>query len=167
MSILSDLGRVLYAVLGVYTVVRVYDLWDRGALPALFSLEYEPVMLQLELALGVILPLVLLAPARLRNHRTWLYASALLVVGGFVANRLNVSITGIESAQGGHYIPSWPEVALSLLMVALGFGAFSLAATYLDLYPQPRAPARLERPRPELYPVAAQSLSGSGRATFS
>ena len=57
-----------------------------------------------------------------------LYAGALLAVMGFVVNRMNVSMTGFERAQGGHYIPSWAEVMITLMLVALGFAAFRARA---------------------------------------
>ena len=46
---------------------------------------------------------------------------AFLAVLGFVMNRLNVSVTGMEGAAGVQYVPSWMEVTVSLGLVALGF----------------------------------------------
>ncbi len=51
-------------------------------------------------------------------------------------NRLNVSITGFEAAQGGHYVPAWPEVFITLMIVAMVFAAYALAVRYLDVYPE-------------------------------
>ncbi|MHC4731988.1 MAG: hypothetical protein ACYS6Z_15555, partial [Planctomycetota bacterium] len=56
------------------------------------------------------------------------------------------SITGFESAQGGHYMPALSEVLITLMLVALGVGAFGLAVKYLNVYPEmeetpERAPA--------------------------
>jgi Ni/Fe-hydrogenase subunit HybB-like protein len=52
-----------------------------------------------------------------------------------VVNRLNVSITGFEAAPGGHYVPAWSELAITLMLVAIGFGVFSLAVKLLPVYP--------------------------------
>jgi len=52
-----------------------------------------------------------------------------------VAHRLNVSITGFEGAQGGRYIPSISEAFITLFLVALGFGAFTLAVRYRNIFP--------------------------------
>jgi hypothetical protein len=57
-------------------------------------------------------------------------------VFGFVANRLNVTITGIETAQGGRYVPAFGEVAISLLVVALVFAAFRLGVHWLEVLPR-------------------------------
>ena len=45
------------------------------------------------------------------------------------------SVTGFEAAQGGAYAPAWSELAVTLMLVALGFAAFGLAVRYLNVYP--------------------------------
>jgi hypothetical protein len=42
----------------------------------------------------------------------------------------------LEGAQGGHYIPALSEVMITLMLIAVGFGAFSLAVRYLNVYPK-------------------------------
>jgi Ni/Fe-hydrogenase subunit HybB-like protein len=134
MPLLTTLGRALFVVLAVYGAARVYDLARRGALDEAFRPTREAGFLGLELALGIALPIVLLAlPAARRNARA-LYAAGLLVVVGFVVNRLNVSLTGLEAALGGHYVPAAAEVVVTLMLVALGFGLFVLAAKHLPLF---------------------------------
>lgn len=135
MHILSEVGRVLVAVLGVYGVLRMFDLGSRGVLAQAFSFSYESSMFVLELVLGVLAPVALLAFPRVRSNVRLLTLAAFLAILGFVTNRLNVSITGFDAAQGGHYIPAWSEAVLSLMMVALGFGAFAFAVRYLNVFP--------------------------------
>jgi Ni/Fe-hydrogenase subunit HybB-like protein len=135
MPLLSEVGRVLVAALGFYGVVRVYDLVHRGAVGLAFGWSSEALFFQLEFVVGVLLPMALLARPAVRAHGGRLYASSLLVVMGFVVNRLNVSITGFEAAQGGRYFPAWSELALTLMLVALGFAAFSLAVRHLPVFP--------------------------------
>jgi Ni/Fe-hydrogenase subunit HybB-like protein len=74
-----------------------------------------------------------------RGNVHGLYASALLVVMGFVTNRLNVAITGFEAAQGERYVPAWSELAVTLMLVAVGFAAFGLAVRHLGVYPKEEA----------------------------
>ena len=105
-------------------VLRIYDLGVRGMIPSIFSLEYEAVAVQLELGIGLVLPVCLLLFDRVRQNVTGLYTAALLVVMGFILNRMNVSITGFEGAQGGRYLPSWSEVMVSLMLVSIGIAAF-------------------------------------------
>jgi Ni/Fe-hydrogenase subunit HybB-like protein len=136
MPLLSEVGRILVAVLGVYGVLRLYDLGVRGVLPLAFESSYEGVFFQIEFLLGLIAPMVMLALPRVRASGRGLYAASLLVALGFIVNRLNVSITGMEAASGVHYIPAWSEVFITLMIVALGFGAFSLGVRYLNVYPE-------------------------------
>jgi hypothetical protein len=57
-----------------------------------------------------------------------------LTVLGFITNRLNVSITGLEHWVGKHYLPSWTEFSVTASMVAGGFALFGLAVKYLPIF---------------------------------
>jgi Ni/Fe-hydrogenase subunit HybB-like protein len=140
MGLVSEVGRVLAAALFVYGVARIYDLAHRHVLGRSFDASREAFFFRLEFLGGVLLPMIFLAlPAVRANCRT-LYAAALLVVMGFVTNRLNVSITGFEAAQGGHYVPAWSELVITLMLVAIGFAAFGLAVRHLNVYPEEKTP---------------------------
>ena len=143
--LLADVGRILFAALLVFGVTRVYDLVHRGTLGLAFEATAAALLFQLEFLMGVLLPLLLLSRPEVRRNGRALYASALLVVMGFVVNRLNVSITGFEAALGGHYVPAWSELAVTLMLVALGFAAFGLAVRHLPVYPEERAAALAPR----------------------
>jgi Ni/Fe-hydrogenase subunit HybB-like protein len=163
LPLLRGLGEILVAFLGVYGVTRVFDLAARGSLGLVFAGGYEASMFQLELMIGVVLPFLLLVWPRARASARGLYIASLLVVGGFVLNRLNVSLTGFEGAQGGHYIPSWSEVFITLMVVALAFGAFGVAARYLPVFPdaKPATPAPQPMARLPYRPETAASRFGS------
>jgi len=136
MPLLMEVGRVLVAALGVYGVARLYDLAHRGVLGTVVAYSRESLFFLLEFVGGVILPMVLLAHPSVRRNTGGLYASSLLVVLGFVVNRLNVSITGLEGAQGRHYVPAASELVITLMLVAIGFAAFALAAKHLQVFPK-------------------------------
>ncbi len=63
-----------------------------------------------------------------------LYFCAVLTVLGFITNRLNVSITGVEHWVDRHYLPSWTEFSVTGAMVAGGFAVFGLAVKYLPIF---------------------------------
>jgi len=153
MPLLIEIGQIMLAMLGVYGVIKVFDLLQRGVVQLALGSSYEARMFQLEVAIGLLLPFLLLLSPNVRRSIRGLYGASLLVVMGFAVNRLNVSITGFESAQGGSYVPAWSEIAISLMLVALGFAAFSFAVRYLNVYPdtepqrvtyRAQAPARIE-----------------------
>jgi Ni/Fe-hydrogenase subunit HybB-like protein len=109
----------------------------RGMVVALLEPGYEARMFVIEMTLGVVLPVGLLLIDRIRTNPTGLVVAALFAVLGFVMNRLNVSVTGMEGAAGVQYVPSWMEVTVSLGLVALGFALFTAAVRYLPIFPEP------------------------------
>lgn len=134
-GILRELGRILLVVLCVYGVLRFEDLLHRGLLGKILQPSYEMTLLWLELALALIVPLLLLSRRKIRNSANGLYVAAVLVLLGFITNRLNVSITGLEASAGVHYIPRWTELAITAAITASGFAVFSLAVKYLPIFP--------------------------------
>jgi Ni/Fe-hydrogenase subunit HybB-like protein len=134
MPLLAALGKAMAAVLGVYGILRLQDLWKRGALVYLREPSTETVLFVLEIVLGLLIPLSLLLLRRVREDREGLFAAAVLVLTGFFLNRLNVSITGLEYSAHAHYFPKWTEVAVTLSMVGIGFVCFALAARYLNVF---------------------------------
>jgi Ni/Fe-hydrogenase subunit HybB-like protein len=135
LPILEELGRVLVVVLCLYGILRVDDLLRRGVLKLTLHPGYEMYLFWLEVALSLVLPLALLSQKRVRTTADGLYLAAVLVVLGFITNRLNVSITGLESSAGIYYIPKWTEVAVTGAIIAAGFALFGLAVKYLPIFP--------------------------------
>jgi Ni/Fe-hydrogenase subunit HybB-like protein len=136
LPVLQELGRVLVVVLGVYGILRFEDLANRGALKLAFHAGYETYLFWLEILLAIILPLVLLMQRRVRSSANGLYISAVLVVLGFITNRMNVSITGFEGSTGVRYFPKWSELAVTGMIIGVGFAAFGLAVRYLPIFPK-------------------------------
>jgi Ni/Fe-hydrogenase subunit HybB-like protein len=135
LSVLQELGRVLVVVLGVYGILRFEDLANRGALKLAFHPGYETYLFWLEIFLAIILPLLLLLQRRVRSSPNGLYFAAVLVVLGFITNRMNVSITGFEGSTGVRYFPKWTELAVTGMIIAIGFALFGLAVKYLPIFP--------------------------------
>jgi Ni/Fe-hydrogenase subunit HybB-like protein len=138
MDLLEPLARGMVVALGVYGLLRVIVVVKNGAAASLLHPGYEQVMFLLEMLIGVVLPVGLLLVERVRFSSTGLVLAALLAVLGFVMNRLNVSVTGMEGAAGMRYVPSWMEITVSLGLVALGFAFFTLAMRYLPVFPEAR-----------------------------
>ena len=149
MPLLQAIGKALFVALGVYGAARIADLASRGVLGAAFSSSREAFFFQLELAIGVILPMALLATRAVRRNTGRLYSAAVLVVAGFIMDRLNVSITGLEASQGGRYFPTAAEGIISIMLVAIGVAAFALAVRFLPVM------HRVEQPEPAVSATAA------------
>jgi Ni/Fe-hydrogenase subunit HybB-like protein len=156
LPVLLELGRVLLVVLGVYGILRVEDLANRGVLKLAFHPGYEMYLFWLEVSLAILLPLILLSQRRIRTSPTGLYFSAVLVVLGFITNRMNVSITGLEGSTGVRYFPKWTELAVTGMIIAIGFAMFGLAVKYLPIFPKEElSPARVPEPESGVPEISA------------
>jgi Ni/Fe-hydrogenase subunit HybB-like protein len=137
LPILQELGRVLMVALTVYSILKFEDLLHRGMLGQIVNAgahAYERNMLLLELGLGLAIPLIMLCFKKVRTTAGGLYLSAILVLLGFVTNRLNVSVTGMEAVAGVRYVPKWTEFGITAAMVAAGFAIFAVAVKYLPIF---------------------------------
>jgi len=143
--LLADLARVIVVIESLYLVWRFEDLGARGALPHLWSAELASWAFLAEIGIGSLVPVVLLALPRVRTSARGLFLGATCVVVGFVLNRLNVGITGLELGTGVRYFPSWMEIAVTMTIVALGFGLFGTAVRHLPIFVS--EPARVRRLR--------------------
>jgi Ni/Fe-hydrogenase subunit HybB-like protein len=155
LPLLMSMARVLAVVLSVYLWIRFLDLGHRHVFALLAQNRIESWLFGLEIALLVV-PTVLLYQQKIRSSPGRLYACAVMVVFGFIANRLNVGTTGLEAGSGTHYIPRWSEVAVTLSIVAAGFAIFRLVAQYFPIFeaqPQEGA-ARMEETEAEPVEVA-------------
>jgi len=150
----AKLAKFIAIALAVYLVVRVQDLLLRGVLPEMTRLNYYTFAFYTELLIGYVIPLGLLLSERVRLSRKGLYASCLMVLAGFGANRMNTAITGLEQWPTRTYFPSLIEVLIMLGIAALGFSAFAVIVRYLPIFQAEPEPGLREAP-PALVPAAA------------
>ncbi len=136
MDLLEPLARGMVVALGIYGLMRLQGIGRNHAFGSIFSFSYEGNMFLLEFILGVILPVGFMSIRRLRNNPDWLVGSAFLAVLGFVMNRLNVSITGMEAASGVRYMPSAMEIIVSVGLVATGMAVFAFAVRNFSIFPE-------------------------------
>jgi Ni/Fe-hydrogenase subunit HybB-like protein len=155
LPLLMSMARVLAVVLSVYLWIRFLDLSHRHVFALLAQNRIESWLFGLEIALLVV-PTVLLYQPKIRSSPGRLYACAVMVVFGFIANRLNVGTTGLEAGSGTHYIPRWSEVAVTLSIVAAGFAIFRLVAQYFPIFEaqSQEGAARMEETEAEPVEVA-------------
>lgn len=133
--ILAQIAKVSAVALAVYLVLKIEDISNMKLWNYLFTLNLEGILYWVEVGLGAIAPMILFLSPRVRSDKRWLFAGAFMIVCGFILNRLNVAITSVERYNGTEYFPSWMEVSVSLMIVALGFAAFRLAVMYLPIFP--------------------------------
>jgi Ni/Fe-hydrogenase subunit HybB-like protein len=133
-DLLADLARVAVVVLGMYATLKIMDLAGDHKLGLLFQPGMETVFWWAEILIGVVAPMVMFVQQKVRTSPSGLMTGALFAVVGFILNRMNVTITGMEGWTGLTYIPSWMELSVTVSLVTLGFIVFAYAAKYLPLF---------------------------------
>ncbi|HSD29398.1 MAG TPA: Ni/Fe-hydrogenase cytochrome b subunit [Vicinamibacteria bacterium] len=156
MPLLQKVAEALVVALAFYATVRLADMARLGVIGEIFTGSREARFFQLEMALGVVLPLVLLSLPAVRRNSERLFRASVLVVAGLVVNRLNVSLTGLEGAMGGHYVPTIAEGIITLMLVGCGVATFTLAVRYLPIMEEVEEPELV--PRSEAPAVAPATV---------
>ncbi|MBW7888814.1 MAG: Ni/Fe-hydrogenase cytochrome b subunit [Bacteroidetes bacterium] len=134
LPLLSQIGKVCVMMLSIYAAMKIVDLKDRNALNLLFIPRTETYLFWAEVTIGIIIPIAVLVQRRLRENRRWLFVSAAMVVIGFIMNRMNITVTGMEAASGTTYIPSFLEFGTTIGIVTFGFVAFYYIAKYFPVF---------------------------------
>jgi len=161
--LLSRLSRVSVIVLALYLALRFRDLALRGALASLWPLNPTGAMFLIEIGIGAVIPMVLLASTRFRSSPLRLAIAQGMVVLGFILHRLNVSVTAVEAATGRHYLPSTTEFLLSAGLLAIGMWIFILVCRFLPVFPE-GAIAEIEKSRSTVPLGMPEPLPGPGVA---
>ncbi|MDH4069257.1 MAG: Ni/Fe-hydrogenase cytochrome b subunit [Ignavibacteria bacterium] len=143
--LLADLARVVVVVLATFLAVRVQDLINRDALRFALEPTYQSGLFWVEIVLGTFVPIALLLIPRFRHTANGLFNASVLVLLGFVANRLNTAITSMEQWPDRTYMPSWQEVAITLGLAAVGFALFSAGVRYLNVFGPQEDPGARQR----------------------
>jgi Ni/Fe-hydrogenase subunit HybB-like protein len=134
LDLLSELSRVSVVVLSVLAVMKFVDLKDRDVLGLLLVPRPETYFYWAEIAIGIIAPIALFSFRKVRQNTNGLFAGATCIILGFIINRLDISLTGMENWAGMSYFPSWMEISITVMIVTIGFIVFRLAAQYLPVF---------------------------------
>jgi len=138
-DLLEPLARAMVVALVIYGLLRLQAIHRNHAFGDVWALTYEGKMFLLEFILGVIAPVAMLSRQRLRTNATWLVTGSFLAVLGFVVNRLNVSVTGMERAAGMRYIPSLMEIIVSVALVGIGMAVFAFIVRTCPIFSSPES----------------------------
>jgi Ni/Fe-hydrogenase subunit HybB-like protein len=131
------LGRALLVMLIVYAVLRVENLFETGNYKFALAVSREASLFWVEIAMAIVIPIALLLVRRIRENPIALYVVSILTVAGFMLNRLNVAVTGMERWAGVRYVPKWNEVSVTLMVISVGIVAFTLIIKYLRIFEHP------------------------------
>jgi Ni/Fe-hydrogenase subunit HybB-like protein len=136
-EIYYGLARGTLNTLVIYLILKLFFLFKDAGIGALVDGSLAANMYILEMAIGVVIPIIMLASKQIRTNLRSIFAVNILVIVGVLVNRLNVCIFSMQeltTAKGGNYFPSLMEFLISLGIVALGVFLFKMAAKHLPLF---------------------------------
>lgn len=133
-DLLSRVGLISVIILMLGFVIKLIDLIVSGNFTLLLTINNYSLLYYLEVLIGILIPFGLLIQKSFRENRRWLYATAVMVISGFLLNRLNVSISSISPETGVSYFPSINEISVTLMLIVLGMWAFKLIAKNFPVF---------------------------------
>ena len=133
-ALLAKLAKFIWGLLLAYLVVRIAGLVMRGAMANAFQATVQSLCFWVEM-ISFIMPLVMLARIADRNNPGRLFGAAtLLMLGGFML-RLNGYLVGYDKGEGWHYLPSLPELTITIGFIAFEILAYTLLVRILPVLP--------------------------------
>ena len=143
--LLEKLAVAIPYVLGLYLIVRFTQLALAGDLQYLFNSGIMSILFWSEIIIGSIIPLIMFAFKKIRQSPRGLLTGAIILLLGMILNRFDVSWLAIKHpdpltyiptfmANNVHYLPSLPEISISLGIFSAGILAFGLAIKYLPIF---------------------------------
>lgn len=134
--LLAEIGGWLVYILGLYLIVKLGDIIMNGELGLMFNGSIAGISMLLEVGIGVVIPLIILALPGMRRRIGPLFTSASLIIVGVVMNRLNVCY--VAHNENVIYLPTWGEFAVTAGLTALGVLIYMFAVKnfrVLDVHP--------------------------------
>jgi len=142
--LLDKLAKAIPVILAVYALLKFGELAWAGDLNYLFTSGLMSVLFWAEIIIGVVIPMILFSLKRVRQNPKLLLASAVILLLGMILNRFDVSWFAVEHADplfylpafmsNVKYIPTLPEILVSLGIFSAGILAFGLAIKYLPVF---------------------------------
>jgi Ni/Fe-hydrogenase subunit HybB-like protein len=150
-ALLEKLAAAIPVVLGVYLALKFGELLLAGEIGLLFTEGWMSVLFWVELLIGSVFPLVWFSRRENRRAPRALLIGAIVLLAGMILNRFSVSWFAVRHPDpityaptfmsNVRYMPTLPEISVSLGIFAAGILAFGLAAKYLPVFEHGTAPA--------------------------
>ncbi len=135
LDILSRLSKVMWGMLVAYLVIRIGDLVARGAILRMFEFSIEALMFLIEMAFFIV-PAVLLRKPEYRRQPAKLFVSAVCLLAGAFLLRINSFLVGYETGSGWHYFPSFPELMVTIGIIAIEILGYIVLVRFLPILPK-------------------------------
>jgi Ni/Fe-hydrogenase subunit HybB-like protein len=136
-EIYFGLARGTLNTLIIYLILKLFFLFKDAGIGAILNGSLEANMYIVEMVVGVIIPIIMLASKQNRTNLNSIMGVNILVIVGVLVNRLNVcifSMQGYTTSKGASYFPSLIEFLVTLGVASLGVFLFKMAAKHLPLF---------------------------------
>jgi Ni/Fe-hydrogenase subunit HybB-like protein len=143
-ALLAKLATAVPVVLALYLMLRFGQLALADNLKYAFRGGLMAVLFWAEILVGAVAPLIMFSIRRIRQSSQGLLLGAILLLGGMILNRFNVSwfavrhpdpLTYVPGFMSNvRYVPTLAELSISIGIFSAGILAFGLAARYLPLF---------------------------------
>jgi len=142
--LLEKLAKAIPIVLAIYLLLKFGELAYSGDLHYLFTSGVMSILFWAEILIGSVTPLIWFSIRRNRQSANGLLIGVIILLVGMILNRFNVSWLAVKHPDplfylptfmsNVHYMPTLPEVSVSLGIFAAGILAFGLAAKYFPVF---------------------------------
>ncbi|MBI5962360.1 MAG: Ni/Fe-hydrogenase cytochrome b subunit [Chloroflexi bacterium] len=165
--LLAKLAKAIPVALVIYGLLKFGELAVAGDFGYLFTSGTMSILFWAEILIGVITPIIWLSIKKNRESANGLLTGAIIVLGGMILNRFNVSWFAVKHPDPLFYMPTFmsnvkyfptlPEVAVSLGIFAAGILAFGLAAKYLPVFEAEHEAEEVHQSLHGLQPIRASA----------
>jgi Ni/Fe-hydrogenase subunit HybB-like protein len=143
-KLLEKLAKATPFVLIVYLAIKFGELIYNGELNYLFASGTMSILFWVEILLSSLVPIAWFSFKRNRENPNRLLLGAVIMLTGMILNRFDVSWFAVKHPDplsylptfmsNVHYIPTLPEISVSLGIISAGILAFGLAVKYLPVF---------------------------------
>jgi len=131
---IAQLAWFLPWILGFYLVLKFGELIIANELDLPFAGGMYGFLFWAELIVGAVIPIILFAFKQIRTSRSGALFGSILIMGGVILNRFDVTWFAMKPIEGEVYSPHWMEIAILVGVVAGIITVYSLVARYFPVY---------------------------------
>jgi len=133
MDVVSGMAKAIPYILGLYLILKIIELTSVGEIGLIFTAYPQNLLWWGEIIIGVITPIILFSLPEVRQNRSAVFWTSVLVIAGLIFNRFNVSMLALGMRPGYFYFPHWMEFAISVCLVADALLVIWLAHRFLPI----------------------------------
>ncbi len=130
-KILSSLVKITPWILGIYLILRIWDVVYYGKIKYLGS--KWGLLFLIEISLFAIIPIIMFLNEKKRNDPKCLFRMSTMVIIGLILNRFNTYLFAYSPRPGWQYFPSIGEIMVSVSMVSILFVGYKIVSNYFPV----------------------------------